>query len=133
MGIPNTRQSAVLAVDVLRLSQNAACESSEVISEPKSPQSTLARIATSGSSTNATPTRAGTYTHRGRSTGRGAVTGRPRSRLESWLGEAGLLQDGLPLVAGHEVDELLGEVGALRALERHDRVGVHDAAGLRER
>ena len=66
----------MLAVEVFRLSQNAVRESSEVISEPKWAQSTLARIATSGSSTNAAPTRAGAYTHRGRSTGRGAVTGR---------------------------------------------------------
>jgi hypothetical protein len=53
-------QSTVLAVEVFRLSQNAAREASDVISEPNSLQSTLATIATSGSSTNAAPTNAGT-------------------------------------------------------------------------
>jgi hypothetical protein len=50
----------VAAVEVFRLSQNAARELSEVMSVPKLGQSTLATIATSGSSTNAAPTNAGT-------------------------------------------------------------------------
>ena len=53
-------QSSVLADDVFRLSTNAAREDSEVISSPKFVQSTRATIATSGSSTNAAPSAAGT-------------------------------------------------------------------------
>jgi hypothetical protein len=53
-------QATVLATDVRRLSANAAWESSEVIRSRKFGQSTFATIATRGSSTNATPTRAGT-------------------------------------------------------------------------
>ena len=138
---PSARRTAthqVLAVDVFRLSQNAVRESSEVISEPKWAQSTLARIATSGSSTNAAPTSAGAYTHRGSPTGRGACGPVAASIAAwSWLGEAGLLEDGPPGIAGHEVDEVLREVGVLRVLESHDRVGVHrwslDSSGTSSR
>ena len=45
----------MLAVDVRRLSQKAARESSDVTSVTKFDQSTLATIATSGSSTNSRP------------------------------------------------------------------------------
>ncbi len=50
----------MLAPDVFRLSQNADCDESEVISERKFAQSTRATIATSGSSTNTAPSSAGT-------------------------------------------------------------------------
>jgi hypothetical protein len=60
IGTPNSTHRIVLTVDVLMLSQNAARESSEVISDPKFAQSTLATIATNGSSTKAAPTKAGT-------------------------------------------------------------------------
>ncbi|GAA1773159.1 hypothetical protein GCM10009810_32940 [Nostocoides vanveenii] len=49
----------------MRLSASAASDDSEVISDQKLPQRTVAPIATSGSSTKAAPTAAGNNSHRG--------------------------------------------------------------------
>src|SRR6516165_5387768 len=67
MGTPSSTHNAVLAAAVLRLSNRAVLDEGLVISDQKFGQSTLIAIANSGSTTNAVPTAAGTYTQRGRS------------------------------------------------------------------
>jgi hypothetical protein len=52
--------SSVLALDVLKLNSSAVSDESLLISDQKSGQSTLAVIATSGSTTKTAPTTAGT-------------------------------------------------------------------------
>ncbi len=60
IGTPITMQASVLMADVRRLRASAALDPSEVISSKKLPHSTRETIATSGSSTNTAPARAGT-------------------------------------------------------------------------
>src|SRR6516165_7301103 len=66
MGTPSSTHNTVLAAAVLRLSNSAVFDEGLVISDQKFGQSTLIAIANNGSTTNAVPTAAGTYTQRGR-------------------------------------------------------------------
>src|SRR3979409_71635 len=66
MGTPSSTHSTVLAAAVFRLSNNAVFDEELVISDQKFGQSTLIAIASSGSTTKAAPTAAGTNTQRGR-------------------------------------------------------------------
>jgi len=59
IGTPSSRQSAVLAAEVLRLSTNAVVDDSLLISDQKFGQFTLAAIAISGTTTNSAPIAAG--------------------------------------------------------------------------
>src|SRR5262245_2441545 len=59
IGTPNSRQRAVLAAEVLRLSNNAVVDDSLLISDQKFGQFTLAAIAISGTTTNSAPIAAG--------------------------------------------------------------------------
>lgn len=63
----------MLAVAVFRLSNSAVLDDELVIRDHKFGQSTLAAIASSGSTTKTVPTAAGTYTQRGRLTGEGTA------------------------------------------------------------
>ncbi len=60
IGTPSRMHSTVLALDVLKLNSSAVSDESLVISDQKCGQSTLAAIATSGSTTKTAPTTAGT-------------------------------------------------------------------------
>src|SRR4051794_9008801 len=116
IGTPRSRQSAVDASEVRRLSLSASSDSCVVTRAPNRGQSTRVAIATSGSRTKTAPRRAGTKTH----------PGTPDQRLltRSWsrLREPRSRQHLLPLAAGHELDELAGQVRVLAAGERGDRV-----------
>src|SRR6185436_18780011 len=107
IGTPNRMQRRVLVLEVRRLSSRASRDASEVMSSKKRLQGVRATMATSGSSTKAAPTKAGTKSQAGTPTrSRGSATsGRRR--------EAGVLQDRLSGLAEHQVDELLGEVDLL--------------------
>src|SRR3954465_9893885 len=65
IGTPSSRQSAVLAAAVLRLSASAVVDDSLEINDQKFGQSTLAATAISGTTTNSAPIAAGTYIQRG--------------------------------------------------------------------
>lgn len=60
IGTPNTRHSTVLADDVFTLSVSAASDAGLVTSYQNCDHSTLAAIATRGSTTNVAPSAAGT-------------------------------------------------------------------------
>ena len=103
--------SKVLAADVRRLSQSAARDESELISEKKLPHSTRLAMATSGSTMNSAPSAAGRSTQRGT----------PDSRCNadtSGLRETGGGQHGLALRTGDEVNESLGQPVAKEVIYR---------------
>src|SRR5690606_28207812 len=104
---------------------SAVREASDVTSAPNCDQSTREAIATSGSTTNAAPTAAGTKIQPGR-------PGPCRGRDTLWPAEPGVREHLLTGLAEHEVDELAGELGVIASGERSDRVGVDDGVRLRE-
>src|SRR6478735_3523741 len=126
IGTPNSRHRTVASKDVRRLNDSAVSAESEVTSSKKLPHSTRDTIPTSGSSTRAAPSAAGTKIQAGSPTCRCLVATSLR------LPEAGIGEDLLACVAEHEVDELVGEVLGVGSLDGCDRVGVHDVARLRE-